>query len=123
MQYLRATWHTRPTRCAICCSPAWPRRSAISPPHINTERVASDLALVRWAAERQGLIDITPQDRREVAEAVQRLNGVVFDSPDAPDPAGFEQDRISLERSTAELCAAAGRWLEQSDVTGEEESA
>ncbi len=94
---------------------AWPRRSAISR-HINAGCVASDLALVRWAAERQGHIGITPQDRRAVAEAVQRLNTVVFDSPDAPDRASFEQDRISLERSTAELCAAAHRWLERNDV-------
>lgn len=84
--------------------------------HINAGRVTSDLALVRWVAERQDHIGITPQDRREVAEAVQRLNTVVFDSPNAPDPASFEQDRISLERSTAELCAAAGRWLEHCDV-------
>jgi hypothetical protein len=92
-------------------------------PHINAECVASDLALVRWAAERQSHIGVTSQDRREVDEAAQQLNTVVFDSPDAPDGASFEQDRISLERSTAEPCAAAGRWLEHSDVTVEEEPA
>lgn len=88
-------------------------------PHINAERVTSDLALVRWAAERPNHIGITPQDRREVAEAAQRLNTVVFDGPDAPDPASFGQDRISLERSIAELCAAVSRWLERNDASRE----
>jgi|SRR6266498_1878743 len=82
---------------------------------INRERVAADLKLVRWAAQREDHIGVTPADRHEVAEAVQRLNEIVFDNPDAPDPATFRQDRISLERSTAELADAAGRWLERAD--------
>ena len=66
----------------------------------------------RWAAQREDHIGVTPADRREVAEAVQRLNEIVFDGPDAPDPMTFPQDRISLVRSTAELAEAAGHWLE-----------
>lgn len=81
-------------------------------PHINRERVATDLKLVRWAAQREDHIGVTPADRREVAGAVQRLNEIVFDGPDSPDPATFPQDRLSLERSTAELAEAAGHWLE-----------
>jgi hypothetical protein len=84
-------------------------------PHINAERLTADLELVRWAAQREDHIGVTPQDRREVAEAMERMNEIVFDGPDAPDPASFPQDRISLERSTAELCKAVGRWLERAE--------
>jgi hypothetical protein len=83
--------------------------------HINRERVADDLALARWAAERESHIGVTPQDRREVAEAVQRLNEIVFDGPDAPSLDTFPPDTFSLEHSVATLAEAAGRWLERTD--------
>jgi hypothetical protein len=83
--------------------------------HINRERVAADLALAHWAAQRENQIGVTPQERREVAEAVQRLNEIIFDSPDAPDLDTFPPNMFSLEHSLATLADAAGRWLEQAD--------
>lgn len=85
--------------------------------HINREQVARDLALVRLAASRETAVGFTPQNRRETAEAVQRINEIVFDSPDAPDPEtiNIEPMTISLERSVAELAEMAGRWLERAD--------
>jgi len=83
--------------------------------HINRERVAADLALARWAAERESHIGVTPQDRREVAAAVQRVNEIVFDAPDAPGLDTFPPNTFSLEHSVATLADAAGRWLERAD--------
>ena len=60
-------------------------------PHIDADRLTTDLELVRWAAQRENHIGITSQDRREVAEAIQRMNAIVFDGPNAPDPASFPQ--------------------------------
>lgn len=85
--------------------------------HVNRTQVARDLALVRLAAGRETPIGFTPQDRRETAEAVQRINEIIFDGPDAPDPETItvEPMTISLEHSVAELSELAGRWLERAD--------
>ena len=90
--------------------------------HINREQVASDLTLVRLAAGRETAVGFTPQDRRAAAEAVQRINEIVFDGPDAPDPKTIDVEpmTISLERSVAELAELAGRWLERADVSQNE---
>jgi len=85
--------------------------------HINRAQVARDLAMVRLAAGRETAMGFTLQDRRETAEAVQRINEIIFDGPDAPDPESIhvEPMTISLERSVAELAELAGRWLERTD--------
>lgn len=87
-------------------------------PHINRAQVARDLALLRLAAGRETPVGFTPQARRETAEAVQRINEIMFDSPDAPAPEtiAVEPMTISLERSVAELADLAGRWLERADT-------
>ena len=82
------------------------------PQHINTNRVASDLALVRWATHQEVQVGVTPADRREVAEAIQRLNEIVFDSPDAPTSETHLGGELMLESSMASLTKLAGRWLE-----------
>lgn len=86
--------------------------------HINREQVAADLTLVRRTTGRETAVGFTPQDRRATAEAVQRINEIVFDGPDSPDPEtiAVEPMTISLERSVAELAEMAGRWLERADT-------
>lgn len=85
--------------------------------HINRAQVAADLALVRRTAGRETAVGFTPQDRHAAAEAIQRINEIVFDGPDAPDPESIQVEpmTISLERSVAELAQLAGRWLERAD--------
>lgn len=82
------------------------------PQHSNRERGANDLALLRWAAQRETQIGVTGADRREVAEAVQRLNEIVFNGPDAPTPDSYPINELTVERSMASLSELAGRWLE-----------
>lgn len=85
--------------------------------HIDRQQVVADLMLVRRAAGRETALGFTPQDRRETAEAVQRINNIVFDGPDAPEPESItvEPMTISLEQSVATLAQLAGQWLERAD--------
>lgn len=75
-------------------------------------QVAADLARVRWAAQRETAVGITPADWQAVTEAVQHINRIVFDSPDAPDPATSTVGpmTLSLEHRVAGLAQRAGRW-------------